>query len=375
MKDFVVKNGLLLSPANGYHREKKDIRVHNGKIAEIADEIKSELPVVDASGCVVTPGFIDIHTHCYPDTFLGLHPDVLGLQRGSTTILDAGSSGCDNYEHFRTEYIDKSRTKVFTLLNVSREGLVRGHELDSMDKIDVEGLKATLEKYSDNIVGLKARASASVVGDLGLTPIAKAAELAKETGKPLMVHVGNYPPALTEVLELLGKDDIVTHAYHGKKGGILTEDGEIIPEAIAARERGVLFDVGHGVASFSLRVFEKAFAKEFPSDLISTDLHEENYNGPVHNIANVLSKVWNCGDSLENVIHKCTCAPARHYGLEGLGELKEGYIADFNLLSLDPCEEEVVDSIGDTIVLKEKIVVQKTIYSRGEESEVFEQNS
>ncbi len=374
MRDFVIKNGLLLSPVDGYYQVKKDIRVHNGKIAEIADEINCEHPVVDAAGFVVTPGFIDIHTHCNPDTFLGLEPDVLGLVRGSTTILDAGSSGCDNYEKFH-EHISKSRTKVYTLLNVSKEGLIRGHELDSMDKIDIEGLEATLEKYSDNIVGLKARASASVVGEMGLTPIAKAAELAKKVGKPLMVHVGNYPPALTEVLELLGKNDIVTHAYHGKNGGILTKDGEIIPEAIAARERGVMFDVGHGAASLSLRVFEKALAKGFNCDLISTDLHEQNYNGPVHNIANVLSKIWNCGDSLENVIHKCTSAPARHFGLKGLGELKEGFIADFNFVTLEACEEEVVDSIGDTIVLKEKIVVHKSIYSKGEYSEVFEPNS
>lgn len=372
MKDFIVKNGLLLSPANGYHKDKKDILVHNGKIVDIAEKINGVLPIIDASGCIVTPGFIDIHTHCYPDSFIGLHPDVLGLQRGATTILDAGSSGCDNYEHFRSEYIDKSRTKVFTLLNVSKEGLIRGHELDSMDKIDVEGLEKMIEKYPDNIVGLKARASTSVVGNMGLTPIAMAAKLAKETGKPLMVHVGNYPPALTDILELLSKKDIVTHAFHGKKGGILTGDGEIIPEAIAARERGVLFDIGHGAASFSLRVFERALEKKFTSDLISTDLHKENYNGPVYDIANVMNKVWNCGETLPNIVHQCTCAPARHYGLEGLGELKKGYIADLNIVTVESCEEEVIDAMGDSIVLKEKIAVQKTIYSRGEESEVFE---
>ena len=375
MKAFIIKNGLLVSPANGYRRTKKDVLVEDGKIARVEDEIDGDLPVVDASGCIVTPGLIDIHTHCYPKAFLGLEPDVLGIRRGTTTILDAGSSGADTYEDFRTNYIDRCKTKVFTLLNVSKEGLLVGHELDSMEKIDVDGLKKTLEKYPDNIVGLKARASASVVGQMGLKPIELAAKLAAETGKPLMVHVGNYPPALTEVLKLLGKNDIVTHAWHGKKGGILTEEGTIIPEAIEARERGVLFDVGHGVASFSLRVFEKSLAAGFDCDLISTDLHVENYEGPVYNLAAVLSKLLNCGESLENAIHKCTCAPARHYGLDGLGEIREGYVADFNLMELVPCEEPVVDSIGDTITLKEKLILKKTIYSRGDESEVFEHNS
>lgn len=374
MKAFMIKNGLLVSPANGYRRDKRDILVRDGRIAEIAGQINADLPVIDASECIVTPGLIDIHTHCYPKAFLGLPPDVLGIERGATTIVDAGSSGADTYEDFRANYIDKSRTKVFTLLNVSKEGLLYGHELDSMEKIDVPALKAMLAEYPDNIIGLKARASASVVGQMGLEPIGLAAKLARETGKPLTVHVGNYPPALTEVLKLLHKGDIVTHAFHGKKGGILTEEGSIIPEAEAARARGVLFDIGHGVASFSLRVFEKALKQGFDCDLISTDLHVENYEGPVYNLAAVLSKILNCGESLEDTIHKCTCAPARHYGLKGLGEIREGCTADFNLMKLVPCKEEVVDSIGDTMILKEKFLLQKTIYSRGDESEVFEQN-
>lgn len=373
MKSLLIKNGLLVSPVNGFRRTAGDILVKNGKIAKIGNNLDASEAeeVIDAEGCLVTPGFIDIHTHCYPNTFLGLAPDTLGIERGTTTILDAGSSGADNYEDFRENYIDKSKTKVFTLLNISKEGLVRGHELDAPEKIDIPALKATLEKYPDNIVGLKARASASVVGEMGLEPIAIAARVAKETGKCLMVHVGNYPPALTEVMELLGKNDIVTHAYHGKKGGILTEEGHIIPEAIAARERGVLMDIGHGVASFSLKVYQKALAEGFDCDLIGTDLHQENYEGPVYNLAAVLSKVIGCGEPLEDAVEKCTSAPARHYGLAGLGELKEGYIADFNILNFVECDEEVVDSIGDKMTLKEKLVLNKTIYSRGEESEVF----
>ena len=213
MRTLLIQNGQLLSPVNGYRGEKKDILIRDGKIAEIEDSISAEgVSVVDASGCYVTPGFIDIHTHCYPKAFLGLEPDVLGLKSGATIILDAGSSGADNYEDFRRNFIDKSRTKVFTLLNVSKEGLIRGHELDSMDKLDEAALKKTLEQYKDNIVGLKDRASASVVGQMGMTPIAEADALAKETGKTGMVKEGNYPQVKTEVLKLLGRNDIVSHA-------------------------------------------------------------------------------------------------------------------------------------------------------------------
>lgn len=374
MKSLLIKNGLLVSPVNGYERVQKDILIQNGKIAMIGEMSESADVdcIADAKGCIVTPGFIDIHTHCYPDTFLGLAPDVLGIERGSTTILDAGSSGADNYEDFRRRYIEKSKTKVFTLLNLSKEGLVRGHELDAPEKIDIPALKKIADQYGDNIVGLKARASASVVGGMGLTPIAQAAKTAKELGKPLMVHVGNYPPALTDVLDLLGKNDIVTHAYHGKKGGILTEQGEIIREAMEARARGVLFDVGHGVASFSLRVFEKALKRGFDCDMISTDLHRENYEGPVYNLAAVASKVIACGNTLEDAVRKCTSVPARHFGLKGLGELAVGFTGDVNIMEFAPCTESVIDSIGDSVTLTQKLVLKKTIYSRGEESEIFE---
>lgn len=376
MRELLIKNGLLLSPANGFRRVKKDLLIREGKIARIDDDIQEAgAAVEDASGLLLTPGFIDVHTHCYPKAFLGLEPDVLGLERGATTILDAGSSGADTYEDFRRNWIDKSKTKVFTLLNVSKEGLLRGHELDSMEKLDEEKVRATVERFGDNIVGLKARASASVVGEMGLRPIERAARLARETGKPLMIHVGNYPPALKEVLRLVDKGDVISHAFHGKKGGILTEQKDILQEALDARARGVLFDVGHGVASFSFQVFCQALLHNFDCDLISTDLHKENYEGPVYNIASVASKLINCGESLEQAIHKMTCAPARHFGLAGLGELREGFTADLNLIRFDSCREEIADSIGDRIVLREKITVVKTIYSRGDESEIFGKGS
>ena len=372
MNRMTIKGGRLISPVNGWHGQIADIRIADGRIEAIGPDLEAQGQVVDAGGCIVTPGFIDIHTHCYPKAFLGMEPDVLGLERGATTILDAGSSGADNYEDFRANVIEKSKTKVFTLLNHSKEGLIRGKELNDLSKIDLDAVRTITARYSDNIVGLKARASASVVGEMGLEPIAIAARTAHELGLPLMIHVGNYPPALTDVLELVEKNDVITHAYHGKPGGILTPEGEIIPQALAARARGVQFDVGHGVASFSFRVFEKAKAKGFDCDLISTDIHVENYNGPVYSLVDVATKILNCGEALEDVIEKCTSAPARLFGLQGLGELAEGKVADLNLMTLEATEEQVQDSIGDTLRLKQKFVLHKTIYSRGVESEILE---
>ena len=192
MNKILIKNGSLLSPADGLLQVKKDILIENGIITRIDEAILDETAtIVDASNYIVSPGLIDIHTHCYPFSKIGLSPDTLGIERGATTIFDAGSSGAENYLEFKTEHIDKNKTKVYTLLNVSKVGLSTLHELSDLNNIDEKALEELVAKYPDNIVGLKARASASVVGDLGLLPIEIAAKIAKKMNLPLMVHVGN----------------------------------------------------------------------------------------------------------------------------------------------------------------------------------------
>lgn len=371
MKAVTVRNGRLLSPADRLNGEVGDVVIRNGKISEVGKDLPGEGEEIDASGYYVTPGFIDIHTHVYPKSFLGLDPDVLGLQRGATAVLDAGSSGADTYEDFRANYIDKAKTKVFTLLNISKEGILRGHELNDPSKVDVEACKEVISKHRDNIVGIKARASASVVGDQGLRPIVVAARTAHEVGLPLFVHIGHFPPALYDVLDLLEDGDGITHAFHGKPGGIIGEDGKIMPQALHARARGVRFDVGHGIESFSFKTYEKALALNFDCDTISTDLHVQNYEGPVYSIAAVMSKLVSLGEPFADAVAKVTSAPAAQFHLDGLGHIAPGMIGDLNIVSYADSGDEVADSMGDTIHLKKKISVVESIYSRGDQVERF----
>lgn len=371
VRSVTIKNGMLLSPVNGLMGERGDVILRDGRIAQVGESLPEEGEVIDATSLYVTPGFIDIHTHVYPKSFLGLEPDVLGLERGATTVLDAGSSGSDTYDDFKTNYIDKAQTKVFTLLNISKEGILRGHELNDPSKIDVEACERVAREHADNIVGIKARASSSVVGEEGLRPIVVAARTAHELGLPLFVHVGNFPPALYDVLDLLEKGDGITHAYHGKPGGIVTEEGKILPQALHARARGVQFDVGHGIGSFSFKTYEKALALGFDCDTISTDLHVENYEGPVYSIAAVMSKLVSLGESFPDAVRKVTSAPAAQFHLKGLGQLKPGMIGDVNLVSLTDSNDVVADSTGDTISLKKKAEVIESVYSKGENIERY----
>lgn len=348
-----------------------DLLIRDGLITKIAEKIDDDADVtIDAENSYVSAGFIDIHTHCYPIGSLGMTPDELGVDRWATAICDAGTSGPNNFEDFYYRVILNSKTKVFSFLNASGDGLLQPHELDSLDKINEEGVKETVKKYPETIIGLKIRASQSVVGKLGITPVRIVAELAHSLDLPVLVHVGNYPPALTEVIDLLKKHDTVTHAYHGKPGGLI-QNGMIIPEAIQGRERGVMFDIGHGSESFSFMTYKKALALGFDCDSISSDLHKRNCNGPVYSIVEVVNKIINCGDSLMQGIDKVTRVPAENFKLKGLGKIEKGAIGDLMVFDYVDCDETVTDSIGDSLHLTKKIKPRKLVISRGEDSEIL----
>ena len=371
MKSLLIKNARIMIDTQKDQILDGDILVQDGRFARISPFIEESADVmVDAENAYVSAGFIDIHTHSYPIGKLGMDPDELGVKRWSTSIFDAGTAGPETFEDFKTNYIDKAKTKVFSLLNLSKRGIEVGHELDSMDKLDPEGVRELVRKYPETIVGLKARASASVVGNMGLAPIKMTADLAHELGIPVLVHIGHYPPALTDVLDCLGERDVVTHAFHGKPGGII-QNNEILPEALAARKRGVLFDVGHGWESFCFTTYQRAKKLGFDCDTISSDLHALSADTPV--VSNVLcmNKVINCGETLSQAVDKVTRRPAENFRLKDLGVIKEGCIADLCIFRFEDCDEEVLDANGNKLRLRKKIVPKKLVISRGGESEIL----
>ena len=100
---------------------------------------------------------------------------------------------------------------------------------------------------------------------------------------------------LREVLPRLRPGDIVTHALTGSASGILGDDGRLRPEVHHARERGVLFDVGHGCGSFSWATARAALAEDMAPDAISTDLHRYSVERPVVDLPLTMSKLLHLG--------------------------------------------------------------------------------
>ncbi|WP_312239477.1 amidohydrolase/deacetylase family metallohydrolase [Pantoea sp.] len=327
-----------------------DIAVRDGKIAALGSvqgEAKSERDL--AGRFYLSAGWIDSHVHCYPKSpIYHDEADRIGVSTGVTTVIDAGSTGADHIDDFY-RLTRAATTQVYALINIARTGIVTQNELADMTQIDADAVEKAVARRPDFIVGLKARMSSSVVGQNGIQPLARAKAIQKAvSGLPLMVHIGNNPPDLDEIAALLTSGDIITHCYNGKPNRILTPQGELRAAVKQALLRGVRLDVGHGSASFSFEVARAAIAQGILPDTISSDIYCRNrLNGPVHHLAHVMSKFFNVGMMLPQIIDCVTRNAADGLRLTQKGRLEVGYDADLTIFTVneEPCS--FVDSEGE----------------------------
>jgi dihydroorotase len=350
MNKTILTNGHIIDP--GLCMDGKyDIVLEDGHITGLipaGHDYKWEAgaDVLDAEGCYISPGWIDLHVHVFSEKAkISIEADSIGVQQGVTTIVDAGSSGVTDFGTFKETVINPSITEVLAWVNISCDGLCQGlSELADLSRLAPE---QTVQLIRDEpaAIGIKARMSASVVKNNGIYPLEVAVSAADLAGVPVMVHIGNAPPELGEVLERLRDGDVVTHAFHGKKGGMLNGEGRILPEAEEALRRGVLLDLGHGTSSFSFESLARYKELGLQPFTISTDLYSTNRGGPVYSLAVTMNKVLTLGYSLEEVIRAVTTAPAKILRREhDLGTLREGSIADLTVFRLHPEEEKLIDS-------------------------------
>lgn len=389
MYDLIIRQALSVDDSLGDqqipHGQSRliDVAIHDGNIVAIGTlpAKASAQQTLNLHGQVyLSAGWIDSHTHCYANSPL-YHdePDRVGVLAGVTTVVDAGSTGADDIDAFAGD-IPRCRTRVQALINLSRIGLRRQNELAAQQDLDLPLLEAALQRHPQFIVGLKARMSASVVGSNGLWPLQQAKQLQRRYPHlPLMVHVGNTPPDLDEIVALLGQGDILTHCYNGKPNRILTVEGHVRPAVHAALLRGMLLDVGHGSASFSFHVAEQAIAQGLRPHIISSDIYCKNrLHGPVFGLAHIMSKFLLLGMSLPQVLACVTAHPAAALRLNDRGRLAPGMSADLTLFTLqqqpqqfEDCEQ--VCRQGDLLIRPLAAIVsgQCTLTDYGTQHHVF----
>lgn len=368
--DLLIKNGHVIDPKNNIDAV-MDIAILDNKIVEVAKKISKEAKkTVDATGLYVTPGLIDLHGHHFfgtkpnaylSNSFTALPPDGFTFRAGVTTAVDAGGAGWRNFDIFKRNVIDHSKTRMFSFLNIVGAGMSGGaHEQDVAD-MDPKLAAMTAQENKEYIVGIKL---AHYMGhEWG--PTERAVEAGKLAGIPVMVDFGRAEPPLpmeTLLMEKLRPGDILTHCYGGVSGREkMVENGKLVSYALKAQQRGIIFDVGHGGGSFLFEQAIPAIQQGLKPNSISTDLHTGSMNGGMKDMLNIMSKLMNIGLTLNEVITASTWSPAQIINKKELGNLSVGSLADVAVFSLDKGTFGFIDVDRTKITGNKKLTCQMTV--------------
>ena len=362
--ELLIKGGTLIDPAQGVHAL-KDVAFANGMVVEVGDDLpKTEAhEVIDASGYLVTPGMIDLHVHVfYGVSHFGIQPDPTCLAKGATTVVDAGSAGADTFVGFRKYVIDVSQTRILAQLNISSQGMLTSEigEFEIPEYANVGKACQIIEQHRDLILGVKVRLTRnSIVSQRsGMLPLHQAREAADAAGLPIMVHPQDaWCDSIDDILKVMEKGDILTHCFHGRECGILDQHGWVRPSVHQAVEQGVIFDVGHGAGSFSWEVVESAISQGVEPQTISSDLHVYNVEGPVYDLATVVTKFLHLGMSIDTAIAKVTSVPAQVISMpDKIGTLRVGAWGDAVLFEHRSGQYQLVDSQGQVRTGRQKLM-------------------
>ncbi len=348
--DLLIRGGEVIDPGGGFEGP-LDVAVSRGRIAAVDMDIPEEAAfrVIDATGQIVTPGLVDLHTHVFHKvTYWGIDPDPVASMSGVTTWNDAGSAGALTLPGLREFVVDRARVRITAFLNISNIGLVgENHECANLAYLDVDLFRRLADANRDLVVGVKVRMGTPTVGENGLEPLRLARRAAEECELPLMVHVAFGPPAIEDVLSLMRPGDILTHCFTGLSMKIVDDDGSLYEVARRAWDSGVVMDIGHGTGSFSYETAEALMDVGRLPDVISTDLHQLSINGPAYDLPTCMSKFLQLGMSLEDVVRATTSRPAEILGLEReIGTLRPGSLADIAVFRLLPGRFPLYDIWG-----------------------------
>lgn len=374
--DLVLKGGRVIDERNGIDGV-MDVAIKGGTIAAVAPSIDAGAwRVRDVSGNIVAPGLIDIHTHVYHKaTSLSVDPGFIARRSACTTLIDAGSAGAGNYDGFRDYVMIQSPYRIMAFLNISFPGIfgfdkdVAIGEATTRAMLPVHRCVEKIEANRDRIIGVKVRIGGIVTGDLGLGALELALEAAEAVGLPLMTHIGHPPPSYSDVVDMLRPGDILTHCYRPEPNSAIGEDGKVLDAVWRARERGVMFDIAHGMGAFGYDTAEAALKDGFKPDLISSDVHVIAVEGPGYDLLHTMSKLLNCGLTVAEVIGMSTSRPALAIRHPELGQLGVGAPADITVLKQYDSSYVFKDVVG-TERQGSTLLQPVAVYLGGREMEV-----
>ena len=356
--DLIVKGGRVIDPSRKLDGT-RDVAIANGRIARVEANLSTDAAeTIDARGKLVVPGLIDIHTHAVrvPDG------PRLCLADGVTGWIDAGSQGADRINE--TIAIAKSAPQPCrVLINIGRAGILPEGDTMDIHRADVTAARDAIGRNRDWIAGVKARLSREVAGANDFEVLKRAQEAASAFNLPVMIHMGQTISPLPKLLDLLKRGDIVTHMFAPPPNSIIDDAGKILPEVMAARRRGVLFDLGNGrTGHLRWDIAQRVLKAGFLPDTFSTDWTPEGRTVQVIDFPNVMSKFLMLGMSLDQVVACATVHASRAFPVfHDRGTLKQGAPADVAVLELREGSFDFDDNFGNKQTGRQKLFPIATV--------------
>ena len=370
--DLVIKNGHIIDKKNNIDFI-GDIGISNGIIKYVGKTLpnNSSRKIINAESLIVVPGLIDIHSHNFHGTipnrylsnsFSALPPDGFSFRSGITTIVDVGGAGWKNFEVFKEQVIEKSKTRVLAFLNIIGLGMQGGEIEQNIDDMDAMLTAEMVNKYPEYIVGIKL----AHFNGYNWIPVDKVTKAGELSDRPVMIDFGGSNPLMpldSLLLHKLRPGDIFTHTYANVRGRMSIVDGnnklhDFVKEA---QNKGIIFDVGHGGGSFAFSQAIPAINQGLKPNTISTDLHTGSMNGGMKDLLNVMSKFLNMGLNLKEVITSVTWDAAKSIKKENLGNLSVGSIADITILNLREGDFGFIDTKNKKMNGTKKLECELTI--------------
>ena len=366
--DLLLTGGTVLNPGTKLNQI-LDVGVAGNRVVAIGAALPraDAKKVLDVAGCYVTPGLIDFHVHSY----WGVNPygcdlDDLCLATGVTTTMDAGSAGPVNLLGFRKLVYEKSKTRMLGFVALAQHGVLNEPgELLSLGFADSDGSAQAVADNRDISIGVKVRLHKKAIGENSRAALRLAIKAGEATHTPIMVHVGNTAIGMDEIAATLRPGDIITHCYTPQKPSIIDESGKLLTEVRKAKERGVIFDVGHAGGHFDFNLVRRAMGEGLVPDVISSDLHgrlSQPGFGVVGDLLTTLTKFLSLGLSFDEIISKCTVDAARVVGWQDrIGSLDVGREADIAVLQIIDEPTKLRDSVGGEMIYNRRIAAKWTI--------------
>ncbi|NOT26934.1 MAG: amidohydrolase family protein [Acidobacteria bacterium] len=356
--DLIIRGGRVIDPSLRIDRI-SDVAIANGRIAAVETSIAGNAAAtIDARGKLVVPGLIDIHTHAARTK----EGPGLVLADGVTAWVDAGSQGADRI----ADPIAIARTSPQlgrVLVNIGRAGILPEGDTMDLARADTGALRDAIAKHRDLVVGVKARLSREVAGENDDEVMRRAQEVATSFNLPLMIHMGQTRSPLARLFERLKPGDIVTHMFAPPPNSIIDDNGRILPEVLAARRRGVWFDVGNGqTGHMRWDIIERIMKAGFWPDTFSTDWNVNSPTTGVIDLPNCMSKLFGFGMSVSQAI-ACATVNASHTFevFRDRGTLNVGAVADIALLELREGNFDFLDNYGNKIPGRQRLFPRGTV--------------